>query len=132
MKQYLTFVDISKNRREILKVQKESVVVRLRAPSAILIAESANCMQSRACFAIPLGVLTLKLNKLDAVEDELFRFWLRIHGDILNRKTTPRLAESGSRQDCLLPIDTIFFKPFNKSMVIVHYIPGVFLAKLIF
>ena len=29
-----------------------------------------------------------------------------------------------------LPIDTIFFKPLNKSIVIVHYIPGLFLAKL--
>jgi hypothetical protein len=26
-----------------------------------------------------------------------FQFWLRIRGDIRNRKTTPRLAESGSR-----------------------------------
>jgi hypothetical protein len=51
---------------------------------------------------------------------------LNIH--IHNRKITPQLAESGSRQDCL-PIDTIFFKPFNKSMVIVHYIPGLFFAK---
>jgi hypothetical protein len=25
-----------------------------------------------------------------------------------------------------LLLDTIFFKPFNKSMVIVHYIPGLF------
>jgi len=32
---------------------------------------------------------------------DLFRFWLRIRGDIPNRKTTPRLAESGSRRDCL-------------------------------
>jgi hypothetical protein len=32
---------------------------------------------------------------------ELFRFGLHIHGDIRNRKTTPRLAESGSRQECL-------------------------------
>jgi hypothetical protein len=30
-----------------------------------------------------------------------FRFGLRIRGDIRNRKTTPRLAESGSRQECL-------------------------------
>ncbi len=29
-------------------------------------------------------------------------------------------------------IDTIFFKPLNKSMVIFHYIPGFFFAKLIF
>ncbi len=28
---------------------------------------------------------------------EPFRFWLRIRGDIHNRKTTPRLTESGSR-----------------------------------
>ncbi len=28
---------------------------------------------------------------------EPFRFWPRIRGDIRNRKTTPRLAESGSR-----------------------------------
>jgi hypothetical protein len=28
---------------------------------------------------------------------EPFRFWLRIRGDIRNRKTTPRLGESGSR-----------------------------------
>jgi len=27
---------------------------------------------------------------------EPFRFWIRIRGDIRNRKTTPRLAESGS------------------------------------
>ncbi len=31
-----------------------------------------------------------------------------------------------------MPIDAIFFKPLNKSMVIVHYIPGLFFAKLIF
>jgi hypothetical protein len=29
---------------------------------------------------------------------ELFRFWLRIRGDIRNRKTTPRLTESGRRR----------------------------------
>ncbi len=41
---------------------------------------------------------------------EPFRFWLRIRGDIRNRKTTPRLAESGSRQDFLeLP----FFQTFK-------------------
>jgi hypothetical protein len=32
---------------------------------------------------------------------EPFPFGLRIRGDIRNRKTTPRLAESGSRQECL-------------------------------
>jgi hypothetical protein len=32
---------------------------------------------------------------------EPFRFWLQIRGDIRIRKTTPRIGESGSRQDCL-------------------------------
>ncbi len=32
---------------------------------------------------------------------EPFRFGLRIRGDIRIRKTIPRLAESGSRQECL-------------------------------
>ncbi len=32
---------------------------------------------------------------------EPFRFRLRIRGDIRIRKTTPRIGESGSRQDCL-------------------------------
>ncbi len=32
---------------------------------------------------------------------EPFRFGLRIRGNIRNRKTTPRLAEPGSRQECL-------------------------------
>jgi hypothetical protein len=35
------------------------------------------------------------------VHFEPFQFWLRIRGDIRNRKTTPRLAESGSRQESL-------------------------------
>jgi hypothetical protein len=32
---------------------------------------------------------------------EPFRLLLRICGGIRNRKTTPRLAESGSRKECL-------------------------------
>ncbi len=32
---------------------------------------------------------------------EPFQFDLRIRRDIRNRKSTPRLAESGSRQECL-------------------------------
>jgi hypothetical protein len=32
---------------------------------------------------------------------EPFRFWLRICRDIHNQNTTPRLAESGSRQECI-------------------------------
>ncbi len=32
---------------------------------------------------------------------EPFRFGLSIRGDIRNRKTTPRFAESGSRPECL-------------------------------
>ncbi len=42
---------------------------------------------------------------------------------VFEKQTTPRIGESGSRQD--------FFKPLNNSIVIVHYIPGKFLAKLI-
>jgi hypothetical protein len=43
------------------------------------------------------------LQKLDphrslTVSFEPFRFWLRIRGDIRNRKTTPRLGESESRR----------------------------------
>jgi hypothetical protein len=49
------------------------------------------------------------------VHFEPFRFWLRI----LNRKTTR------------MPIDTSFFKPLNKSMVLVNYIPGLSFAKLV-
>jgi hypothetical protein len=30
-----------------------------------------------------------------------------------------------------LPIDTIVYKHLNKTMMIIHYIPGLFLAKLI-
>ncbi len=33
--------------------------------------------------------------------------------------------------DTRIPIDTIFCKPLNKLMVIVHYIPGLFFAKLV-
>jgi hypothetical protein len=60
---------------------------------------------------------------------EPFRFWLRIRGDICNWKNdspTGRVGESTR-----LPIDIIFFKPLNKSMVILHYIPCLFFAKLV-
>ncbi len=40
-------------------------------------------------------------HRLFTVKFEPFRFGLRIRGDIRNRKTTPWLAESGSRQECL-------------------------------
>ena len=53
------------------------------------------------------------------VHFEPFRFWLRIRGDIRNRKTTR------------MPIVTSLFKPLNKSMVLVHYIPGLFFANLV-
>jgi len=61
------------------------------------------------------------------VHFEPFQFWLRIRGDIRNRKTTPRLAESTR-----WPIDTSVFRPLIQSMVIEHYIPGFFFVKLIF
>ncbi len=55
-----------------------------------------------------------------------FRFWLRILGDIRIRKSTPRIGESTT-----LPGVSIFFKPLDNSIVIVHYIPGLFFAKLV-
>ncbi len=30
-----------------------------------------------------------------------------------------------------MPIDTSFFKPLNKSMLLLHYIPGLSFAKLV-
>jgi hypothetical protein len=62
------------------------------------------------------------------IDKKFFQTFLR--GDIHNRKTTPQLAKSGSRQECI--IDTSVFKPLNQSMVLVHYSPGFFLAKLAF
>jgi hypothetical protein len=63
------------------------------------------------------------LHKLDphrslTLPFEPFRFWLRIRGDIRNRKKTPY---SPSRESTRLHIGTIFFNPLNKSMVIVNY-----------
>ncbi len=73
-----------------------------------------------------LGVLQKSVwHRFLTLNFEPFRFGLRIRGDIHNRKTT-------SRESTRMPIDTIFFIPFNKSMVIVHYIPGFFFVKLIF
>jgi hypothetical protein len=44
-----TFQDLSENRRKILKMQKESKFIWIRAsPAAMLPAEYANCMQSSA------------------------------------------------------------------------------------
>ncbi len=43
-----------------------------------------------------------------------------------------RLPDSPSRGVERMPIDTIFFIPLNKSMVLVQYIPGFFFVKLIF
>ncbi len=37
----------------------------------------------------------------------------------------------GVGESARLPINTIVFKPLNKTMIIVHYIPGLFLAKLV-
>ncbi len=56
---------------------------------------------------------------------EPFRLLLRIRGDIRNRKTIPRLVESGTRQGCLV----LASFSTNKSIVVVHYIPGLFFAK---
>jgi hypothetical protein len=60
---------------------------------------------------------------------ESFRFWLRIRGDILTRKSTPRIGDSG--ESTRLPAVSIFSKPLNKQILIVHYIPGLFFTKII-
>ncbi len=55
-------------------------------------------------------------------------FGFEFLGDIRNQKTTPRIGESGSRQDCLeLPF---FFKPLDFSIVIVNYISGLFFPQV--
>ncbi len=41
-----------------------------------------------------------------------------------------RLPNSPSRESKRMHIDTSVFKPLNQSMVLVHYSPGFFLAKL--
>ncbi len=56
---------------------------------------------------------------------EPFQFLLRNCGDIRKFVIEKRLPYSGR-----LPVDTIFFKPLNKSMVIVHNIHGLF-SKLV-
>jgi hypothetical protein len=60
---------------------------------------------------------------------ELLRFWLQIRGDICNKKNDSLTRRVGELTR--LPIYTIFFKTLNKSMVILHYIPGLFFAKLV-
>jgi hypothetical protein len=48
MKQASIFEDLSENLRKILRMQKESEFVWIRAPAAMLPRESANCMQRSA------------------------------------------------------------------------------------
>jgi hypothetical protein len=40
---------LSEKKRKILKIQKENVFVWIRAPAAVLPAESVICMESRSC-----------------------------------------------------------------------------------
>ncbi len=54
---------------------------------------------------------------------EPFWFWLRL---FVIEKRLPDLPSKSTR----MPIDTSVFKPLNQSMVLVHHIPGLFLAKL--
>ncbi len=63
---------------------------------------------------------------------ELFRFWLRIRRDIHNRKTTPRyILTHRVGESTRFSRVVLFFKLLNKSVVIVHYIPGFLFAKLV-
>jgi hypothetical protein len=45
---------------------------------------------------------------------EPFRFWLRIRGDIRNRKTTPRLGKPGSRYGVAIRIFIIKIQHFER------------------
>ena len=75
-----------------------------------------------------LGVLQKSVrHRFLTLNFEPFGFGLRIRGDIRNRKTTRRVGESTR-----MPLDTIFFKPLNQSMVIVHNIPAFLFAKFVF
>ncbi len=47
---------------------------------------------------------------------------------VIEKRPPIRQVEESTR----MPTDTIFFKPLNKSMVIVHYIASFFFAKFIF
>jgi hypothetical protein len=59
------------------------------------------CLKGHGSEADFLGFLQKSVPHESLTQNfELFRFSLRIRGDISNRKTTPRLAESGSRQGC--------------------------------
>jgi hypothetical protein len=62
------------------------------------------------------------MDPLHYVPFEPFRFWLRIRGDIRNRKPTPRLGESGSRCSNFLKFSIDFpdykwlNQPFKRSI----------------
>jgi hypothetical protein len=45
-------------------------------------------------------------------------------------KQLPDSASRGVDKNAYSDIDTSVFKPLNQSMVLVHYSPGLFLAKL--
>ncbi len=45
---------------------------------------------------------------------------------VIEKRLPTRLVGESTR----MPIDTSVFKPLNQSMVLVHYIPGLFLAEL--
>ncbi len=59
---------------------------------------------------------------------EPFRFLLRIRRIFVIEK---RLPDSPSQGVDKIADRYNFFKPLNKSMVIVHYIPGLVFAKLV-
>ncbi len=64
--------------------------------------EAIFCLKGHGNEADFLGFLQKSVrHKFLTLHFEPFRFGLRIREDIRNRKTTPRLAESGSRQECL-------------------------------
>ncbi len=76
---------------QFVKIPRRSIIVYFSS----LLAKA--CLKGHGNEADFLGFLQkLGLHRSLTLPFELFRFWLRIRGDIRNRKTTPRLAESGS------------------------------------
>jgi hypothetical protein len=59
---------------------------------------------------------------------EPFRFWLRIRGVFVIEKQLPHSLSRGVDK---IAYSYPFFKPLNKSMVIVRNVPGLFFAKMV-
>ncbi len=84
-----------RNRKKITQIIKDYFYL----PFILLIIVPSLVLKGHGNEADFLGFLQkLVPHRSLTLHFEPFRFWLRIRGDIRNQKTTPRLAESGSRQ----------------------------------